>query len=433
MSRKRKIWLWIAGIILVVVILVGGFAAYYLILANQLLSRITDTGDTLNRYSVYVRSEDPAQSLEEVKEYTFGIYAGDRRQDETREPGQDLSGQKALAYLEEKLGTAPKTVEYKNLFAAADSLKADGVQAIFLDEAYLSGLTDTEGYEWMKEGIRRVDSVEWEEEQPEELEALEALPRELPESFLVYISGIDTYGSVSARSRSDVNILAAVNTRTEKIRLVATPRDFYLDFAASLGNKDKLTHAGMYGVDQSIDALERLYEIQIDYFVRMNFSGFVDVIDALGGVDVYSDYTFTVENIRTYEKGWNSLTGLEALAFARERYSFSRGDYQRADNQMEVIQAVVKKLASPSILKNYRTVLKALENSIETNMPEKQISDLVKLQLLEQPGWEIESFTTQGSDSRQPTYSMPGRNLYVIIPDEASVEEAKEKLREVNL
>ena len=163
----------------------------------------------------------------------------------------------------------------------------------------------------------------------------------------MYLSGIDTYGGISARSRSDVNILAVVNTRTKNILLLSTPRDYYVDFEATGGAKDKLTHAGIYGVEQSMDALERLYDIDIDYYLRINFTGFVDIIDALGGVDVYSDYDFTVQNIKEYHKGYNHLDGLEALAFARERYSFADGDYQRARNQMEVIVPLSTKRYHP--------------------------------------------------------------------------------------
>lgn len=258
----------------------------------------------------------------------------------------------------------------------------------------------------------------------------EEIPAEIPASFVLYISGIDTYGGLSARSRSDVNILMAVNTTDKKILMLATPRDFYVDFAASKGQKDKLTHAGIYGVSASMDALERLYTIKIPYYLRINFSGFIQVIDALGGVDVYSDYDFTVKNIRDYHKGYNHLTGLEALAFARERYSFANGDYQRAKNQMEVIRAVIDACTSPAFLKNYRSVMKAIGGSFETNMPEDQITALAKMQLSDNREWNMDTFTADGTSAYKPTYSMPGRNLYVILPNSESVQKAKALLNE---
>ena len=157
----------------------------------------------------------------------------------------------------------------------------------------------------------------------------------------------------------------------------------------------------------------------------MNFSGFVNIIDALGGVEVYSDYTFSVPNVREYQKGYNQLSGLEALAFARERYSFAVGDYQRGRNQMEVIRAVLKKCTSPAILTNFPAVMHAAAQSFETNMPQEHIVALIKMQILGGQSWEISSFTPEGTSSYQPTFSMPGQNLYVILPDEQSIAQQR--------
>ena len=247
------------------------------------------------------------------------------------------------------------------------------------------------------------------------------------ESFLLCLSGNDTFGDVSTLSRSDVNILAAVNIRTKKMTLVATPRDFYVSFSQTGGAKDKLTHAGIYGVEASVDALENLYGLDISYYLRMNFTGFVEVVDALGGVSVYSDREFTVENIRTYEEGYNQLTGIEALAFARERMSFPEGDYQRAKNQMEVIRAVAEKASSPALLENLSKVLDAVEGNFQTNLPRDQILALAPALAGD---WEISSYTTSGWSDYRETYSMPGAELYVILPDEDSVEEAASLLKE---
>ncbi len=213
------------------------------------------------------------------------------------------------------------------------------------------------------------------------------VPKNIPDSFVMYLSGIDTYGNVGKRSRSDVNILAIVNTETKKVLLLSTPRDAYVEYLATQGAKDKLTHAGIYGVEASMDALERLYDVGIDYYVKINFTGFIEVVDALGGIEVHSDYDFSVGTLKDYKKGYNKLNGIEALAFARERYSFPEGDYQRAKNQMEVIKAVVKKCASSSMLANYGSVMDALAGSFETNMPNAQIAALVRMQLSDHAQW----------------------------------------------
>lgn len=242
------------------------------------------------------------------------------------------------------------------------------------------------------------------------------------------MSGSDTFGDIATLARSDVNILAAVNIPAKELLLVATPRDFYVSFPKTGGAKDKLTHAGIYGVEESVAALEELYGVDISYYLRMNFTGFVEVIDALGGVTVYSDREFTVENIRTYQKGYNQLTGIEALAFARERMSFPEGDYQRAKNQMEVIRALVEKAASPVLVKNFSSLLDAVEGNFQTNLPREQ---MLALAPAFSGDWEVSTYTASGYSDYRETYSMPGAQLYVILPDESSVEEASGLIRSV--
>ncbi len=257
------------------------------------------------------------------------------------------------------------------------------------------------------------------------------VPKNIPDSFVMYLSGIDTYGNVGKRSRSDVNILAIVNTETKKVLLLSTPRDAYVEYLATQGAKDKLTHAGIYGVEASMDALERLYDVGIDYYVKINFTGFIEVVDALGGIEVHSDYDFSVGTLKDYKKGYNKLNGIEALAFARERYSFPEGDYQRAKNQMEVIKAVVKKCASSSMLANYGSVMDALAGSFETNMPNAQIAALVRMQLSDHAQWEIISYTTEGTNMQAQTYSMPGQELDVIQLSEESIAMAQQLIGNV--
>ena len=418
MTKKRKRLLWIiAGIILLILIVIFMIGFYYISVMKRTLDEVTTIGEPKNMISVYVLEDDPANEIEDTAGYVYGV-------NRAGEDTQQLDP--VLSQLGDKLGQKPEVTEYENYFALADGLRAQTCRAILLHDSYVESIAEAEGYEWVLEGIRRIGTLEWEEEQSGEEEL--TVPVDMPETFVVYISGIDTFGSISARSRSDVNILAAVNTKSKEVMMVSTPRDYYVDFAATKGKKDKLTHAGIYGVENSIGALEGLYGIDIDYYLRINFSGFVNVIDALGGVEVYSDYDFTVKNIKEYHKGYNQLTGIEALAFARERYSFAQGDYQRAKNQMEVIRAVIQKCTSPALLKNYSAVMEAIGGSFETNMPEDQILSLVKMQLSDNRQWNISTYTTEGTGALRQTYSMPGRNLYVILPNEESVAEAKAKM-----
>ena len=379
---------------------------------NHTIQKVSTADTATDIIGVYVMDEDAAQSVEEAKDYTFGIISGMDRE----------NTDKTIQNLNETLGTTLKTKEYEDMFVMADDLKAQKVQAIILNSAYLGIIGDEEGYNWVLTDTRQLTTVE----HHAAVEQTMAIPEDIPETFIMYLSGIDTYGGVSARSRSDVNILAVVNIKTKDILLLSTPRDYYVEYYATNGAKDKLTHAGIYGVEASIDALETLYGIDVNYYLRVNFSGFIDIIDALGGIDVYSDYEFTVDPIKTYYVGTNHLTGLEALAFARERYSFPDGDYQRAKNQMEVIRAAVSKCASSSMLMNYGSVMDAVAGSIDTNMPEDQIASLVKMQLSDMAQWNISSYTATGTGTSAETFSMPGRQLSVIIPDEASIIEARQ-------
>lgn len=418
-TKKKRVFYIVLGILLLILIAVFAIGIYYISIMKKTLREVTTIDESKTILSVYVRSEDEAESVIDTLNYTYGIDKNSSDSENTQE---------VLSSLQKIFRKDPAVTQYDNLFALVDGLHEKKIDAVILNEAYLGSLSEAEGYEWVENGLKKVEFFEFVQEETEE--TLE-VPEEIPETFVMYISGIDTYGGITARSRSDVNILAVVNTDSKEILMLSTPRDFYVDFSVTGGAKDKLTHAGIYGVEASIDALERLYDIDIDYYVRINFTGFMDVIDALGGVEVYSDYDFSVQNIKDYHKGYNQLTGIEALAFARERYSFAEGDYQRGKNQMEVIKAVINKCASPALLTNYGAVMDAVAGSFETNMPEGQILSLVKMQLSSGKSWNIATHTSYGTSAYEQTFSMPGQDLYVILPNQESIEQSKEMIRRV--
>lgn len=250
------------------------------------------------------------------------------------------------------------------------------------------------------------------------------------DSFVMYISGVDTYGEISSVSRSDVNILAVVNPKEEKILLVSIPRDYYVDLAGT-NSKDKLTHAGMYGIDTSIKTIENLLDIDINYYVRLNFSTLTKSIDLLGGVDVYSDTTFTsyIDGSITINEGMNHMDGKTALAFARERYAYSTGDRHRGENQQAIITALINQMTSTKNINKYKDLLSSLEGTFETSMPYKNISNLLKLQLDKNIKYDIKSISLDGYGSYEATYSMGSRELYVMIPDEDTVSEAQKEIK----
>ena len=257
------------------------------------------------------------------------------------------------------------------------------------------------------------------------------------EPFVVYLSGVDTRGELTEKARSDVNILAAVNPETKQVVLINTPRDYYVDLAGT-NSKDKLTHAGLYGVQTSMDTLGNLYGVDVQHYIRINFAGFINIVDALGGVDVYSDQAFTsvgspgYYDPTTFAEGWNHLDGKSALAFARERHAFASGDIQRGINQMKVIDAMMNKIKSPTVLMSFSKLMDAVSDCFVTSLSQEQISALVRMQLASLSDWDIQSYTVTGTSGKSSQcYSAKGQSLYVMKPDENSVNQAKELIASV--
>ena len=254
--------------------------------------------------------------------------------------------------------------------------------------------------------------------------------------FNIYISGIDTSGAVSTVSRSDVNLILTVNMNTHKILMTTTPRDSYVRIPDGGADQyDKLTHAGIYGIETSVKTLENLYDIPINYYARLNFTSFVKLINALGGVTVYNDQAFTSLN-GNYNFGVGNInltSGEEALGFVRERYSLEHGDYDRGNNQLKVIQAIVEKLTSFQSVSNYSDVISTLQDSIQTNMPLNTMMSLVNEQLDSGKTFIFSSqeVTGTGSTGQLTSYAMPNASLYMIQLDDASVAKASQAIKNI--
>lgn len=248
--------------------------------------------------------------------------------------------------------------------------------------------------------------------------------------FNIYISGIDTYGNINNVSRTDSNTIVTVNLNTHEILLTSIPRDYYVTLHSKKA-KDKLTHSGIYGITETVTTVEDLLDIDINYYVRVNFTTLIKLIDTLGGVDVYSDYSFSRGGYN-FQKGYNHLNGESALVFSRERYSFASGDNQRIKNQQKVIEAIIKKVSnSTTILTKYTSILNSLSGSFNTNIEQDEISTVVKNQLKNMPSWKINSISLTGTGASSPTYSMGSQLLYVMNPNQASVNEAKSTIKSV--
>ena len=315
--------------------------------------------------------------------------------------------------------------ESRSYLAAYKSLLAGDTKAIILNSVF-ENIIESEYPDYASK-IKKIYT--------KELTKTVETPKDVKgDSFNVYISGIDTYGPISSVSRSDVNIIMTVNRETKKILLTTTPRDSYVPIADGGNNqKDKLTHAGIYGVDASIHTLENLYGIDLNYYARLNFTSFLKLIDLLGGVDVYNDQEFTAHtNGKFYSVGNVHLDSEQALGFVRERYSLADGDRDRGRNQQKVIVAILQKLTSTEALKNYDGIIKGLQDSIQTNMPLETMMKLVNAQLESGGTYKINSQDLKGTGRMDlPSYAMPDSNLYMMEISDSSLESVKAAINDV--
>lgn len=425
--KKKRFYL---VILTISVILSVGMviASYYIFLAHHTVSQISGSENIkLDNMVVAVLAEDSAESIIDVVDYTFAVQGS---ADVDGLDGLDGHVELMVEEIEAVLENQILSIEYESLNDQVIALQNGEVNAIIYNEAYMGILEDQD--DTLADSIKVIYEygIEVEIEVNEE-----SVNTQLEvEPFSVYISGIDIYGSISKTSRSDVNIIATVNPNTQQILLVTTPRDYYVTFPGVTGGVyDKLTHAGVYGVDVSMNTLAELYDTEINYYVRVNFTSLVSMVDALGGVTVYSSQSFQSSHLDTLyvNKGYNYFTGEEALAFSRERYNVDGGDYQRGENQLEVIKAMIEKVTSPSVITGATQLFASVSDNIDTNISTSQIQELIKSQIDGDMDWEIIMMSADATNGSAMCYSYSGGELFVSYPVESSVQEISEAIEAV--
>ena len=318
-----------------------------------------------------------------------------------------------------------KVEDSSSYLAAYKSLLAGETKAIILNSVF-ENLIEQEYPDHAKK-IKKIYTKEL-------TKTVEAPKSSQNKAFNIYISGIDTYGPISSVSRSDVNIIMTVNQETKKILLTTTPRDAYVPIADGGNNQnDKLTHAGIYGVDASIHTLENLYGIDLNYYARLNFTSFLKLIDLLGGVDVNNDQEFTsLHGNYHFPVGNVHLDSEQALGFVRERYSLANGDGDRGRNQQKVISAIVQKLTSAEALKNFDDIMQSLQDSVQTNMPPETMVSLVNTQLVSGGKYTVITRDLKGTGRMDlPSYAMPDSSLYMLEVDPNSLETLKTEIKDI--
>lgn len=364
--------------------------------------------------SLAVKSDSNYNELKDVEGKTVAI-------------AKDLDSeniQKALDEIADKEKVDIETEERDNILSMAQALTDGEVDAVLFSEAYRGVIEDSD------ESFSNNTRIIYQYEIQEELK-MDVVEKEVAdEPFSIYISGIDTYGPVSTVSRSDVNMVVTVNPKTKQILMTSIPRDYYVPLATS-GVKDKLTHAGIYGVEESMGTLENLFGVEIDYYARVNFTSLIKMVDALGGITVNNPQAFTSYHTQDYyPEGQIDMDGDTALEFVRERYGLAGGDNDRVKNQQRVLTAMLEKAMSPAIIKNYSRILDAVSGSFVTNMASEDIQKLIQMQLDDMASWDIEQIAVTGKGTKSTTcYSAPGSNLYVMEPNYDSVNEATEKIK----
>lgn len=363
--------------------------------------------------SVIVMKDSPLQSIEELSK-NVGII----------NIGEGIYVNQAIDQIKNE-NDSFNLKEYSGFDRFADALYNGEVEAIIFETSFMSMFEDN--HPNFSEDTRIITSYYYDEEK----EDISIDVNVTEDIFTIYLTGIDQSGKIGVKGRSDVNKVLFVNPKTRQIFIVDIPRDYYIEQPCQFNQKDKLTHTGIFGVDCTVQSVSNYMGIDINYYVRVNFSSLEKIVDALGGIEVESAHNFTGKyGTYHFHKGINNLNGAQALAFARERYTLPNGDFDRIQNQTRVLKAMIDKAISPTIITNYLSVLDAISGTFQTNMSEKEINDLIKMQLNDMRGWTIVSDQLSGTGGMDWTPAN-GFDAYVCYPDGTSLQRVLGKIETI--
>ncbi len=410
--KKRKVFGYFLGVIL------GAILLFLTINVGKTVSFLNglELDYKTYHYSVVVLGDSDYQKLRDISNKKLGFYDDGSKEME-----------KALAKIKKKVEV--EAVSYDDTHQLSNSLIDSDIDAMLIENTYLDILDESiviDGITF-KSLVRKIYEFAV-------LTKTSDISKDInvtKKPFNIYISGIDTYGEISSVSRSDVNMIITVNPTTQQILFTSIPRDYYVKLHGRSGYKDKLTHAGLYGIDMSIHTLEDLLDTEINYYVKVNFTSVVKIVNAIDGVRVYSDYDFTSVDNYHYNKGYNDLNGEEALSFARERKAFATGDRQRIKNQQALLSAIFDKVISKEIITKYSKLLDSASGLMVTNMKMSRMTALVRLQLAKSYSWNLVMNSLNGEDSSNYTYSAPSVKSYVMEPSDTSVSYAHDLILKV--
>ena len=412
MKTKFKI---VCSIFFIIFALICGYGIKYADKTISFVNKINDELKQKEEYYIKVLNSSSIKNLSELDNKKIGVFTSPAA----------INSEKAIETLGKK--SKAEIVKYDDLIVMFEDLSEKKVDALLVNDSQLSVLESELAY--MNLTLKNIDGVMVPIEREEEVVKIVDVTNT---KFNIYIAGGDAYGSINKVMNTDVNMIVSVDPVNRKLLLTSIPRDYYVNLP-SKGEKayDKLTHAGYYGIQESILTVEKLLDVDINYYAKVNFSTIEGIIDAIGGVDIYNEKAFTTNdrNFR-YKSGNIHLNGREALWYARERKAFSEGDVQRVKNQQKVLSAIIKKItSSTSLISNYTDILDSVSKNFSTSLDTKSINRLVKMQLGDMRGWTIENQNVTGSGANEYTYSFPKMKLYVMKRDQESVDKAIERIK----
>lgn len=411
-KKKKKIFGKFVSVLLSILLL---FVSLRIAQGDSLLASFTSIGQEVTRISLVVMKDSPYESIDDLDYCTV----------ETSLSLDKANMEEGIKVLE-KANPLLDIEKITNIGQLADDLYNGDADAVFVNEAYYAM------FENKHENFRYDTRVIWTHEIIEEVSDFSKSVKVLKEPFTVYISGIDTDGDVSTVSRSDVNMIVTVNPKTHQVLMTSIPRDYFVTLA-DVGMKDKLTHSGLTGTDNTVQTVEDFMDIDINYYVRVNYTSLIKLVDAIGGVTIDVPFSFYSGVDSSYfEKGRQLMDGETAMKYVRERKAFPDGDNDRIHNQQIVLTAIIEKLISPKIITNYTKILDAVEGSFETNMSTRDITSLIQMQIDKKPAWTIIQKQLSGTPERSTEgYYMYGTSIYYTMPDEDSIEENKEYIQQI--
>lgn len=412
-GRVRQVIGRLLSILLSVSFVIG---STYVNQGTEVMEDATEVSEQTSRFSLFVLQDSSVEQLTDLSFKTVGMSSEYDTEAHFTEAYRALFSENSDI----------RFAEYEKYTDLIDALYNKEIEAIYVNEGY-NGLFE-EVYETFLTDIKSLWSYDIVEKNIDISKKVDVTNS----AFTIFISGIDTSGKVSTVSRSDVNMLVTVNPVSKDILMVSIPRDYYVTLA-NKGKADKLTHAGLGGVDNSVKTVEEFMGIDINYYVRVNFTSLTKIVDALGGITVESPVAFKTRH-GNYQvvKGQNEMNGEQALGFVRERYSLSGGDVDRVKNQQRVVSAILKKAMSPSIITKYSALMTSVQGSFETNISADEIAKLVRMQLTDMASWNIHQAVLAGKGTRMTGGAyMPGSSLYYMIPDEESVKQATDMIQKV--